>query len=783
MKAKILKLEALKTTILASLSVAAWSGAALAQSDDASEQQAASRSLDEVVVTARKKAETLQSVPVSAFVTPGDDIANRGVTTIQDLSRSMPAVQFSKGTTSNRQIIRGVGSGDNPAFEQSVGTFVDEIYKGRARTSEAALFDIERVEVLKGPQTTYFGANAIAGAVNILTRDPGDAFEGNIRALYNPTFDGFQVEAGVSIPLTDTFSVRVAGQITDTDGWIEDVNTGEDYPKTETWAVRATALWEPTDNFAAKLKFTHTDEDTEGGWPIVRNFCPPDPAFGAPAGFCATALSLDADTASGDFIRNTSDGQEVVLETNDLVASLDYDAGSFAFSSVTTYTDYTYNVQQDLDLTPLPLLNWEQPEDYWQFSQELRITSTNDSSIEYLAGLYYQTAKLEPTTRGHFLFLSGVPPLAPLAPYGPLAIQNEFVEESDVYSAFGALTVHATDRLSLTGAIRYSVVEKDFHREIAALQGNENWDDPIPFPDSVAAVANGFAAAASLAVPGVSDLSRSDDAVSGSVSVEYEYSSNGMVYGRYDHGFKAGGFNGVDLTSAAPDIPFAPEYVDSFEIGSKMSLLDGRGILNIDFFRSKYSDLQLSSVVPTTSGAFVNRVQNAGGAVSKGVEAEGRFLISDTLTTAINMAYIDAKYTTFANATPTSLQVAQSIPFQDLSGEVLPNAPKFSASWTLDWEQPITDDLTLVFSNLLYYKGEHFIAQSNETFLQQGSFWREDLTLSLESDNGWSLSFIAKNLTDETIYTYGAAAAASLGQFVYFTEPPRSFAIQVQASF
>jgi iron complex outermembrane receptor protein len=750
-------------------------------------QAGADADIGDIVVTARKRTETLQRVPVSAAVVTGPLIASQGIANVQDLTRTVPGVQLSQGTVANRQIVRGIGSGDNPAFEQSVGTFVDDIYHGRSRSSEGALFDIQRVEVLKGPQTTYFGANAIAGALNIVTRDPGDSFAGNVRALYTPAFHGYQVEAGVDLPVNETLAIRVAGQASGGNGWISDIGTGQHVPRTRNYAGRATILWKPTDTLTVRLKAQRSEARQQGGLQVTRQGCPQPAAFGAPSGFCAAIVAANAAPFSGTYVRNSSPGQRIRLLSDDYVGTITLDADRFTLTSVTGYSDYSYDLRSDLDSSPLPLLGLQNPEKYRQFSQEVRITSDDSGPIEYLAGIYYQHSRLDPRQILTYGFLSPTiaanPGLAALRPYLPLAIDNRYREQADTQSMFGALTWKPATGLQLTGALRYSLVDKDFTRTIGLGTGSFAYADPVPLPAAVAPVGAAFAGAAGLAAVGNTRLTRTDDHLSRSVSVQYEPSRDVMLYGRYDNGFKAGGFNGIDQTSTANLLSFAPEKVNAFEVGAKTRLLDGRATFNVALFRSKFSDLQLSGIAPTASGAFVNRVQNAGGAVSRGIEVDATLRVSDALRTSVSGAYLDAYYTRYANATPTAMQTLQGLRFQDLSGARPPLAPKWSGNWTVDYSLPVTDGLTLKLTNTLFYKSGVFLNPNNDPFTRQAGYVREDLTIALASENGWELSVIGKNLTDHVIRSFGAALPTSLGTYLYITEPPRNISLQLKYGF
>lgn len=741
----------------------------------------------DIVVTARKRAEPLQRVPISADVIAGSEIASQGIASIQDLTATLPAVRLAKGTTTNRQFIRGIGSGDNPNFEQSVGTFIDDIYHGRARTSEASLFDIDRIEVLKGPQTTYFGNNAIAGALNIATVDPGRVVAGQARISYTPTLGLITGEAAIDIPASDTLAVRIAGIYSSGHGWIDDLGDGHRVPRTRGGGVRGTLLWKPTDNFTARLKAQYVDDLQKGGLPIVRGNCPPAAAFGGPTGFCALAIATNAGPASADFTRDETPGQFSRLRSQDYVATLNWDHGPFVVTSVTGYNRYTYGLVIDLDTTPAPLLSVSAPERYSQVSQEVRITSDQSRPIEYIAGVYYQHGDLRVRNTLDYAFLNArvtaTPAFAALIPYLPLGVNNEFRQQDETLSAFGALTWKLGPSFRVTGALRYTHVSKDLDRAIYVGSVRDLTAAATPLSASDAALAARFASAAGLANAGATALSRSDGQFQPSVTVQYEVDPRIMLYGRFDHGFKAGGFNGVDLTSPASALSFDPEKVDAFEAGAKTKLLDNRLTLNIDYFHSKYTNLQLAGIVPSAAGSYVNRVQNAGGAITQGVELEASLRVDNRLRVSLTATYLDAHYSRYANATPTALQTRAGQVSQDLSGASTPYAPRWSGTWAVSYSVPIANGLTLRFDNQLYASTAFFLNFNNDPYARQNGYAREDLTVTLASDRGWELSAVGKNLTDHVIRSYGAALPTSLGSYVYISEQPRTVAIQARYRF
>jgi outer membrane receptor protein involved in Fe transport len=743
--------------------------------------------LEEVVVTARKRVESLQSVPVSAAVISGATIQDHAIASLQDLSNTLPAVKLSRGSTTDRLFIRGVGSGDNPSFEQSVGTFVDDVYHGRARLSQGDLFDVARVEVLKGPQMTYFGNNAIAGAVNVTSNEPRGDFDADLRALYNLTFDDYLFEGAVSQLLTDDLSVRIAGLASGGDGWIEDRGAGEDVPERDDRAARATLLWGPSEAFTAKLKIQYADENQRGGLPIVRGNCPAAAAFGPPAGFCALALAGPGVADFDWFERSSSPGQVSEITSREAVATLSYSVAGNTLTSVTAYTDYDYVLRSDLDTTPAHLFSIAAPEQYEQFSQELRFDSHGGDTIDYLVGMYYQSSKLDVRNDFNYAFLSpaiaAVPTLAPLLPYLPIAEDIHFRSDDESISGFGAVTWNMSANLRATTALRYTRVDKDFDQTLTFGRARGSYGPVESLPVSVAALANALGAARGLGVAGNIALSRTDDHVSPSLSVEYDATQDTMLYARYDNGFKAGGFNGADTSGDRSALAFGPETVDAFEIGIKNRLFDDRVMLNFDLFRGEYSDLQLAGVVPSTSGAYVNRVQNAGGAISQGAELELAWEINGSLRSSLSVTALDAHYTRYPNATPTAQQAAAGQRFQDLSDRPILFAPDVAGQWTLSWSRMVAGNLELTIASQLYASSGYFLGFSDDPYLKQSGYVREDATVTLTSPHGWELSLIGKNLADTVIRTYGAALPTSTGSYVFITEPSRSVAIQASYRF
>jgi len=435
--------------LLAACLLGAISGVAGAQSPAITQDTGdAGPKLQEIVVTAQRRQENLQSVPVSAQVVSAQTLTQQNLNGLTTMAQIEPSVHVGTSGRSNEMYIRGIGSGINQSFDQSVGMFIDDIYHGRSRISSATFLDLDRVEILKGPQSTFFGNNAIAGAFNIVTHKPNDHFDADARALYGE--DGqYAVEGAVGGPVTDTLRVRIAAITNGMDGWLKNVTTDDRYPHDNNIAGRMTIGFQPVENLDATLKIEGGRNRNTGTWPRQLVNCPPPAPFPAAAGFCALALAQGLPTGINSNANAESPGGGISLDTAEDVLTVNYQALGHTFTSVTGFYNYHYQLNFDGDELPQTLLHIQIPEKYHQFSEELRVASPTGQRIEYLAGLYYQTDRLDFRQATDYAFLngkiSGAPPLAALVPYLPLGQSIAYSQPEKSYSAFGSLTFNVTE--------------------------------------------------------------------------------------------------------------------------------------------------------------------------------------------------------------------------------------------------------------------------------------------------------------------------------------------------
>jgi outer membrane receptor protein involved in Fe transport len=738
--------------------------------------------LDEVVVTAQKRSESLQKVPITIDVIGEAQIQSKNVGSLVALSEYLPAMFVIHGSAQDRLFIRGIGSGDNGSFDQSVDTFIDGVYNGRSRTSEAGFLDVQRVEVLKGPQTLYFGNSAIGGAIDVISHQPGGSLSGYTLASTDLNFGGYHVEGGVTLPINSTLSARIAAVSDDTAGYIDDLTAHVRVPETRTNAGRVILDWNPAEQLEFNLKAEYGDDHQIGGVLSQMVDCPPPAIFGAPRGFCPAAIAAGDNTVL-DFKRSTYPGSGTKTSRGNITGTVDYKAGSLDVTSISAFTGYSYAAGWDSGGTSTLLFAGYEPENYKQYSEEIRVASSTDDPVSFLAGLYYQYGKLRTTLNIGDLYLS--PKIAPafptLAPYLPLGqAEGDHQDETD-YSGFATATWKVTSRLRLIGGLRYQMVTKDtlkisYFGTFAAPYGSIT-----PFPSSISPTA--LAYTNKIAPTGDQPFQRTDVHLSPSAVLQYDLANDVMMYVKFSNGFKAGGFNAFDTTGSNSNVPYKPETVNAYEGGMKAQWFDRRVTLNADIFRSEYSGLQVAGV---KAGVLPPQqtVQNAGGAISEGFELSSRVIFNSHWSSSVDATLLHSYYKAYLNANPTSYQTLIGQVTQDLSGHSTAYAPKYSGTWNIDYETQLFGkfvpkaELTTLFSDSYNY------SSNLDPYMVQKAYARLDLSVSLSDPRrGWTLALFGRNLTNQKIATYGAASPASLGSFQIQLEQPANVELQLRWDF
>ncbi|MFM5954484.1 MAG: TonB-dependent receptor [Novosphingobium sp.] len=661
----------------------------------------------EIIVTATKRSESMQKVPISVLAASGDQMKSMGITNPRELTAVLPAVKISLSPIGNFAFIRGIGTpGINQGMEQSVSIFHDGIYMGRSQLSRAPFLDVERVEVLRGPQSILFGKNTIGGAIHVINKKPSDKFEAELTGLYG-SFEERELTATLNVPVTTGVAARLSFRKYDTNGYVDNVMTGNTAGKRDEWTLRGQLGVELGERTKVNLKWEHSQFDEGEKTTQLAVFNPFSPTAAAFSGL-NTALVANATGGSGaetwDLQRAVANDGGVRLgqlapafrglpgfptlpesSTNKMdlgTMTIDQEIGDATLTSVTGYAQYSYRDICDCDFAAVPLIQVDAREKYDQFTQELRLTSPKGTPIEYIVGGYYHHANLDYRAIDSFgssmaYGVLGLPT--------PLLLPNltrdyTFKQKQTMWSVFGSATWNATDTTRLTVGLRWfkdskqatHVLEKSFtggwdYSALAALPpgtiafGNTpaEYDrflasafgqTPIapgaPTPGGLTeAVYAGLLGTQEHTISG----RRSESKLNWTATLQHDFAPTSMGYATVSNGTKGGGFDARYLRDSANTggyFSYAPESATSYEVGLKSKLFGNKVRLNVAAFLMDVKNFQVS----VFDGATGFLVTNAAKARTKGVELEFAWAATDHLTISASGSILDASWLSFPNA-------------------------------------------------------------------------------------------------------------------------------------
>ncbi|BFM14525.1 TonB-dependent receptor [Maricurvus nonylphenolicus] len=752
--------------------------------------------LEEIVVTAQKRVQSLQDVPISVSAVGGEKLDDAGIENMQDLSSYVPNLHVVDGTLTPQLFIRGIGSGSNQGFEQSVGTYSDGVYAGRSLQSRAAFMDLERVEVLRGPQSILFGQSSIAGAISLISAKPTDEFEGMVGLSYTPEFGGTEANAVLSGPLTDTLSARLAIRDRQEDGYMDNITLDEEVPSQDEQVARLSLAWEAGDLSADfKTEITRLDRKARPITVIDFGVYPTLAAIGTHGALTQTTAEVGYDTwIDAD--------NELEFDSDNFVLSLEYGLGDHTLTSITAYNEYEYRDENyDGDGTEVDMLLINMAEDFEQFSQELRLTSPGGETIDYIVGVFYQTSEQEyqedPTLRVSALGLDVLSSL----PVGlmDVSINRDFAQEAETYAAFGQMTWNISEELRLNVGLRYTHDEKDGERVQVtyseAFPGTLAADVPI---GGGAFLSDAAASEFNLADHNLKD-DYSEENWTPSFSLQYDITPDVMLYANYSEGYKAAGFdargiNGWTSTNAfsgksgtqlgGDSFFFDQEEAETIELGAKMWLLDGAAELNIAMYHSEYTDMQVS----VYDGTFGYAVQNAGEARVRGLELDGRWRATESITLSGSLSYLDFEWTEYTAAACNgagNLPASPTSPGNcDYTGKENVSTPEWTFNLSANHVAYVGEGMELRSTLDANFKDNHYTSQNLDPRTEMPGMTLINGRIALAaSDDKWQIALTGKNLTDREYYNYsGALTQSQTGLFVTMARP-RSFAIEGQYRF
>ena len=753
--------------------------------------------LDEIVVTAQKRAQSLQDVPVSVAAVDAEKISDAGIVDLQGLSEFVPNFSINETGISTTITVRGISSGINSGFEQSVGMYNDGIFYGRDQLARIPMLDMERVEVLRGPQGILFGKNSIAGAVSQITAKPTDDFEGSITGLYEPDHGEQDLRMVLSGPLSESVSGRIAILDRSLDGYIKNTLTNKDEQQEDERLIRASLRWDINEDITANFKTSRATFDTVGrNLEIVKDI-----------GHLSVLNALQTVQVEGDLNRSGSmNPSSSDNEVNNHTLSLDWQLDGLTFTSVTGFVDYEFDELCDCDFTGAEIFNATRDEKYSQFSQEFRFASELGNTIDYIGGLFYQKTDLDykdviafpdssimqtvfalPDAKGG---TAGKRALKDLV--NGSSTQRIFDQDGDLWAIFAQATWNIADNLRLTAGGRY--IDED--KEAKRIQTHKKNTKAIGLGATGTTYTNALYGAF-LIEPHEVGGKLDDESFTPLISMQWDADDQTMLYATWTKGYKSGGFDA--RSNSHPDASvknaqkdgkdfegawqFKPEEVNSFELGSKMALADGAAELNLAFYLMEYSDLQVSQF----DGVLGFNVTNAGEATVQGLEADGRWAVSDNVTLTGSAAFLDFTYDKFPDS---QCYFGQDDPdgdkLCDAAGKRKEYTPKFQANIGALWSGQVSDGLYLDASMDIAYMDEYLYAATLDPKAKQDAYALVNARVALaNAGDTWEVALIGRNLTDETVVNFGGNTplASTLtggdgNSFYGFVNRPRNIAVQ-----
>lgn len=686
-----------------------------------------SMALEEIVVTAQKREENLQQTPVAVTAVSAETLANINADTFSDIARIAPSVQVG-GLNANQLVIRGVGQQQPGLFsEQGAAIYVDGVYRPRFIMNSINFSSVARMEVLRGPQGTLYGKNAVGGAINIVTRAPGNDFGGDLQAQYGSR-DHRKFDAAMNIPLvTDRLAAYLSYNYNKQDGYIDNLYTGGKLSDTNYYAVHAGLRLNVTDNLSLTLQSDYYRQEQSGvGYVLL------DASRFPPVTFAARDAILRSYRTNDDYANQAGDPSQSLVNDKGASLTLDWSVGPGTLKSITAYRKYDDSVVSDADGTPLVARSNPSQLSQHFVSEEINFNGAALSdALKYTVGVFYYNEDGKNPSRA----LDNGDNTAVL-----VQTLTTRTQETTSSAVFGQATYTFFEKLGLTLGARYSKEKKDVTAITTNLLNN-------------AVTAN---------VAGNADWS----SFTPKVTVQYQFTPDVMSYATVSRGFKAGGFN----TSTNFFQPYDPEYLWNYELGLKSEWFGHRLRANLTAYQMNYDNIQLNqiAVVNPTTGQTAPIVRNAGDARIRGGEAELAVLVVDGLLLNAGFGVNDFEYTKLAPGVTVT------------TSNVLPNAPKYSYNAGAEYSFAVGTGRLAMNGHYSHRSKTYFDAGNNE-LTAQDSYGLLSARITYEgADERWSVFAYGNNLTDEYYRVAGFAAA---GVYSVIPGAPREVGVGFNLSF
>ncbi|MFC7051000.1 TonB-dependent receptor [Emcibacter nanhaiensis] len=726
--------------------------------------------LEEITVTAQKRSESLQDVGITMSAFTENDMKDLNVGDTQEIAANIPNVQVNYGFGQNAFNIRGLGINEfSSNLDSPVAVHLDEVYISKNFMTGMILFDVERVEALKGPQGTLFGRNTTGGSVNFYTRKPTEEFEAGATLGYG-NYKSFQGEAYISGPLSDRVQGRLSGMFVDQgDGFYENVTLGEDEGKTKKYALRGQLQWTGEDT--SVLGSLHYGKDTSEMPPYegIGIFTPESLAAGTPA-FCTPYLDGTVTGASSGCVRGTdglypgdddpftSEGDFKHDADNTSIGGMlriEHDFDGLTLTSISGVEYFERDQRENSDGSPLSTIDVYWYQKITQYTQELRLTSDSDGIWNYILGAYYEHDDLEDAD--YLTVAAGAAP----------GYYTHFNQDVDALAVFFHNDIDVTDTLSLVAGVRWSWEKTAIDGGTSAGTGIIS-DGGIQMPDTILV---------DLAVSNDIDggNSRTDEDVSFKVGIEWKPELSGetfddlLVYFNISTGFRSGGYNAAFAGSQDAFTSLAPEKITAYEGGIKATLADRRLQWNAAVFRYDFRDGYINVDSDT---APVPVTINAADIETWGAETDLHWLPLDGMDIKLGAAWLDAAIESDITSGGTSLKGFHPV-----------NSPEWSMNGQIRYEFNLTDDILMSVSGSANWRDKQYLEAINAPANLEDSYWLVDARATIFSaDDSWSVSLWGKNLTDTEYRTY-VNDLPGFGWMLNIYGPPRTYGITASFNF
>ena len=731
----------------------------------------ADEGIGDIVVTAQRREQNLQDVPVAVTAFAGDALADLGIQSSSDIAGVVPNLEIGlPGGAGNQPLIyiRGVGLSDtNRNNSGPNGVYMDEVYISSPSAQTFQLFDLERVEVLKGPQGTLYGRNATGGAINFIAAKPSRDFQAEASLSYG-SFDTITGEAAIGGPISDSVRFRIAGTGTHANGYIHNLLTGRRENGQGSFALRGQLAVDVTDNFDALVNVHGGRVDVRSPQFRSLGLLDPDTGFTTPcaadaimANRCGNVLGYVS--PEGFYDGNYDRSDRLKSKNWGTAVRLNWDLGDVTLTSISAYDFDDKLHQEDSDASPAALLHLTYGVRSKTVTQELRLSGST-GSVTWVAGGYYLHEVLKQDQTGD---LFGA--LRALTPGGgadtsgattggaPVLFSRTLNRQTtEAASIFGQVEIALTPKLRATAGGRYNYERKHF---LAATQLED-------------AVIDGFAIPGGILPLYAFDNRKSFENVSFKIGLDYDITDDVMAYASVSTGFKSGGFNGgfLSFDPAEAEVqaqPFEEETLTAYEIGLKSTLFDRRLRFNAAAFYYDYKDLQLYTLINT--GAIpLTLLDNAANATIYGAEFEMIAKPADRFDVTLNLGLLDTEIKDFTSAGT------------DFSGNRLALSPTVTFSGIANYEIPLSDTLALAVQPSASYRSSQFFSADNSPLLEQKGYWLVGGRITLKSeDDRWEVAVFGRNLTRKKYINY-AVDLSDFGFIEQFRGEPRMFGVEAR---